>query len=463
TRSLRANLAINGSLILIWYVFSTSLSLYNKWLFGNDHLNFSFPLLTSAIHMAIQFLLTGAILMCLPKQRPQQTPSPFNYFTKILPCAVATGLDVGLSNLSLQTITLSFYTMCKSSSLAFVLLFAFLFRLEQPRLTLIGIIAIISVGVFLMAMSEVEFVLVGFVEVMMAAAMSGLRWSLTQILLQDETIGISSPLASMFFLSPLMALCLLVASACVEPLGSVLDKVLATSGLLASEFTIIIILGGVLATLMVLAEFQLISRTSVVTLSVAGIFKEVVTIIFATLTFKDKLTTINLLGLSVTLFGIGLYKWIKIRQMRQASKRDSLGYKVVHGQISEEPNRYSTDTVHRDNPIPLNTWTAPDQISHHSSPSRDVTLTRLSSMSSQRSGRFQQWVNKNSRSSRGINGFVPLADANIHSVPYSPHSTPAISLSSVAHTPSLSDPLTLFELFEDDQDETDSAYLKFPI
>lgn len=37
--------------------------------------------------------------------------------------------------------------MCKSSNLAFVLFFAFLFRLEVIRWSLIGIITIITVGV----------------------------------------------------------------------------------------------------------------------------------------------------------------------------------------------------------------------------------------------------------------------------------------------------------------------------
>lgn len=30
--------------------------------------------------------------------------------TKVAPCGMATGLDIGLSNLSLRTITLSFYS-----------------------------------------------------------------------------------------------------------------------------------------------------------------------------------------------------------------------------------------------------------------------------------------------------------------------------------------------------------------
>ena len=53
--------------------------------------------------------------------------------------------------------------MVKSSSLVFVLIFAFLFRLEKPRWSLIFIILIISFGVLLMVANETDFVLIGYV------------------------------------------------------------------------------------------------------------------------------------------------------------------------------------------------------------------------------------------------------------------------------------------------------------
>lgn len=52
--------------------------------------------------------------------------------------------------------------MCKSSSLAFVLLFAFAFKLERPTWTLAGVITVICTGLFMMVMSEVDFVMIGY-------------------------------------------------------------------------------------------------------------------------------------------------------------------------------------------------------------------------------------------------------------------------------------------------------------
>lgn len=102
----------------------------------------------------------------------------------MLPNGIATGLDIGFSNLSLVFITLSFYTMCKSSAPLFLLLCAFLWRIETPTWSLAGIVAVISGGLLMLVAGEVEFDLLGFLVVMTAAAMSGVRWTITQILLQ---------------------------------------------------------------------------------------------------------------------------------------------------------------------------------------------------------------------------------------------------------------------------------------
>jgi solute carrier family 35 protein C2 len=66
--------------------------------------------------------------------------------------------------------------MCKSSTLAFVLIFAFLFKLEKPSWKLILIIVIITAGVILMVSDETDFNLVGFIQVMAASAFGGLRF-----------------------------------------------------------------------------------------------------------------------------------------------------------------------------------------------------------------------------------------------------------------------------------------------
>jgi solute carrier family 35, member C2 len=106
--------------------------------------------------------------------------------------------------------------MCKSSSLIFVLLFAFLLHLERPSLHLIGVIALITSGVLLMVFTTTEFSLPGLILVLSASFLGGLRWGLTQLLLKKRDMGMNNPAATIFWLAPSMTVTLGLVSMVVE-------------------------------------------------------------------------------------------------------------------------------------------------------------------------------------------------------------------------------------------------------
>jgi solute carrier family 35 protein C2 len=223
--------------------------------------------------------------------------------------------------------------MCKSSSLAFVLIFAFLFRLEIPSWRLVGIIATMTLGVIMMVAGEVKFSTLGFVLVISAAFFSGFRWGLTQILLLRNP-ATSNPFSSIFYLAPVMFFSLFIIAIPVEGfpslwqgLGVLVDKKGPILG------PLILLFPGVIAFCMTASEFALLQRTSVVTLSIAGIFKEVVTISAAGLVFHDPLTPINISGLFVTIGAIAAYNYIKIRKMREDAQ--IAAHKLRHGDDGE--------------------------------------------------------------------------------------------------------------------------------
>ncbi|OPB35988.1 GDP-mannose transporter [Trichoderma guizhouense] len=330
-------LLVNVVLILLWYFFSLSISLYNKWMFDEDRLNFAFPLFTTSMHMVVQFILSALVLFFIPSLRPQKSHtsdmgrsrhetenssimSKMFYLTRVGPCGAATGLDIGLGNTSLKFISLTFYTMCKSSSLAFVLLFAFAFGLEKPTWRLVAIIGTMTLGVILMVFGEVEFKLGGFALVISAAFFSGFRWGLTQILLLRNP-ATSNPFSSIFFLTPVMFVVLFSIAIPVEgfvPLWEGLKTLSAEWGTFMTP--LFLLFPGCIAFCMTASEFALLQRTSVVTLSIAGIFKEVVTISAASVVFKDKLTLINFIGLITTMLAIIAYNYVKISKMREEAQ-----------------------------------------------------------------------------------------------------------------------------------------------
>ncbi|KAF9047363.1 triose-phosphate transporter family-domain-containing protein [Panaeolus papilionaceus] len=314
------NAIINTLFIASWFFFATILSVYNKWMFSASHFGFPAPLFVTTMHMFVQFSMAAVLRRLWPKKfKSKGNPSGKDYATKAVPTAIATGMDIGLSNLSLKTITLSFYTMCKSSSLIFVLLFAFLFRLEVFSWRLVAVILLIFSGVVLMVATEAHFVLEGLILVLSASALGGLRWSLTQVLLKNKKMGMDNPASTIFWLSPCMGLSLGVVSAIIENWASIFRSEFfkGASQIFATIFYLTA--PGVIAFCMVMSEFYIIQRTGVVPMSIAGIAKEVSTILISTWFFGDKLTWVNALGVSITICGIGLFTHHKYRKSMEST------------------------------------------------------------------------------------------------------------------------------------------------
>ncbi|KAJ5662696.1 hypothetical protein N7462_011622 [Penicillium macrosclerotiorum] len=333
-RNVARKLLINAGLILLWYFFSLSISIYNKWMFSENDVVFPFPLFTTSLHMAVQFSFATLLLWIFPSLRPRHPPpsaadSPVMddsketepvltklfYLTRLVPCGVATSLDIGLGNMSLKFISLTFLTMCKSSALAFVLLFAFLFRLESPSFKLIVIIATMTIGVVMMVAGETAFNALGFALVIASAFFS------------DSLAPPSSyiePFLYTFFLTPVMFVSLIAIALAVEGPNEIHQGFLNLAEKQGTLFgSALLIFPGILAFCMISSEFALLKRSSVVTLSICGIFKEVVTISAAGVVFHDTLTPVNITGLVVTIGSIGAYNYMKISRMRNEADGNS--------------------------------------------------------------------------------------------------------------------------------------------
>ena len=325
--------------ILGWYFFSLSISIYNKWMFGSG-LDFKFPIIITSFHQLCLCILSCVVLYLKPNLRPLHTtnvstPTSTNgisgqtigkflqsllmdfpiYIRQIFPCSIASAGDIGLSNVSISLITLSLYTMLKTSSLMFVLLFGLLFKLEKFNWRLIFIVAIMTISVIMMTdkpelgSSSSSSSSVGIFMVLMASMLSGLRWSFTQILLKKNPYTPNS-ISTIFYISPGMCIILFSLGLIFEGWTNFINsEIWITKGLITT--IILLIIPGVLAFMMTLCEFKLLTVAQVITLSVAGIFKELLTIILSSIIFGDKLSLINILGLILTFMDILWYNYYR--------------------------------------------------------------------------------------------------------------------------------------------------------
>lgn len=360
-----------------WYFFSLSISIYNKWMFGLG-LDFKFPILITSFHQLCLCILSSLVLYYNPKLRPRRTAtmatatstttttttsatdfhesnndvSEFVRFCRslkmdilvfvkqIIPCSIASASDIGLSNVAISLISLSLYTMLKTSSLMFVLIFGLLFKLEKFNWRLIVICIVMTGSVIMMTKKPSggninDYSGLGIIMVLAASMFSGLRWSFTQILLKRNPYTPNS-ITTIFYVAPFMCIVLFILGLIVEGWSEFTNHPIwdnegfwTTIGLL--------IIPGILAFMMTLCEFKLLTVAQVITLSIAGIFKELLTIILSSVIFGDRLSLINILGLVLTFVDILWYNYYRYHEngfKYQSLKDQDLELRKLQSNIS---------------------------------------------------------------------------------------------------------------------------------
>ncbi|WVZ82459.1 LOW QUALITY PROTEIN: hypothetical protein U9M48_029719 [Paspalum notatum var. saurae] len=307
-----------GFYILVWYAFSTCLTLYNKTLLGDKLGKFPAPLLMNTVHFALQAGLSKLIIFFQAKG-PEAAAVEMgwkDYFIRVVPTALGTALDINLSNASLVFISVTFATMCKSASPIFLLLFAFAFRLESPSIKLLGIIFVISTGVLLTVAKETEFDFWGFIFVTLAAVMIPLVHD------SDFVAGLKNPITLMSHVTPVMAIATMILSLLLDPWSDFQKNAYFDDPWHVMRSCLLMLIGGSLAFFMVLTEYILISATSAITVTIAGVVKEAVTILVAVFYFHDEFTWLKGVGLFTIMVGVSLFNWYKYEKLKRGQTNE---------------------------------------------------------------------------------------------------------------------------------------------
>jgi solute carrier family 35, member C2 len=313
--------------MLGWFVSSALLSSYNKIVFGAGHQAFPCPLLLTSVHFLSQWIFSYVVSTLYPVAVGTDRLKSHNmtwkeWFSISVPCGLVTSGDVGLSNLSLVTISMTFYTMVKSSAPIFVLMWAYLFGIERITMNLIFVVIIICIGEVLTVTGEVDFHLGGFLLCLSASVLSGARWTLVQLKIRSMDPPLKTTIATMRLLAPSMFWSMLLVSFAVEqPWERLKDR--SINQTLYDLFGIGL-LGATFAIFMILCEFWLIMRTNAFVLMIGGVLKEMITIFVGVSVFGDELNRVNISGCFVVFVGVIYYKFTHNRDAKEHAKREAL-------------------------------------------------------------------------------------------------------------------------------------------
>ncbi|XP_074097468.1 solute carrier family 35 member C2-like [Cotesia typhae] len=304
------------SLVLVgsYFILSVGLTYFQQW-FLKDH-GFHYPLSVVMCHLLVKYFLSAFIRNVKSYKRgQQQVRLPWqSILSALAPPGIASGLDVGFSNWALSIITLSLYTMTKSTSIIFILGFSLVFNLEKKSWSLVGVVIMISGGLLMFTYKSTQFVIAGFILCLLASFASGLRWTMSQLIMQKSKLGVKNPVDMMYYMQPWMLIAIFPIALWFEG-EKMFDNIQKVDWNQPHQIlwtTTAVFIGAILAFNMEIMEFMVVTYTSSLTLAILGILKEICILVLAFEFKGDQISRINFFGLLLCLGGIVLHVMQKI-------------------------------------------------------------------------------------------------------------------------------------------------------
>ncbi|PFH38546.1 putative DP-fucose transporter [Besnoitia besnoiti] len=282
-----------ASTVCVWYASSLILTAANKYTF--DTLQIPLPLSVTFLHFSFIALILRLCFCAFPTLFPPLPSLPLSSLLSLIaPMAILAAADVALTNFSYHLIPISTLTLIKSSLVFFTYLLSIACGLEPFKLNTFATVVVIMVSICLTVPEMKVKRLLGVAVAFGAVFVGALRWvlvhrafklypnlSILQLLL------LMQPMASIA-LSPVVAFYELPHF--IDSLADLFDpsRLFAAAVVTAS--------GVVVAVVVVFSEFQVVSLTSSVSLCIAGVGKEILTIIMSMVIFDEVLSSLVLLG-----------------------------------------------------------------------------------------------------------------------------------------------------------------------
>ncbi|KAJ7216665.1 triose-phosphate transporter family-domain-containing protein [Mycena pura] len=302
----------------LYFCFNLGLTLCNKGVL----VHFPFPYTLSALHA-----LFGTIGATLLANHGHFVPSRLSHreTAVLLAFSVLYAVNIVVSNISLQLVTVPFHQVVRAATPIFTIFFSgILFGAKCSWYKKISLIPVVA-GVGLATFGDYYFNYAGFFLTLLGSLLAALKTIFTNVL-QSPT-PIVKELASfqpyfknsfdlLFFLSPFALVeCVFMAHVTGE-----LTRVREYSRREMSSVKVMALaLNGCIAFGLNVVSFRANRRVGALGMTVAANVKQVLTIVLAVFIFNLTITTLNAAGIVLTLVGGAWFAWIEfVEKLKQS-------------------------------------------------------------------------------------------------------------------------------------------------
>lgn len=216
----------------------------------------------------------------------------------ILPIGALFSASLIFSNMAYLTLSVSFIQMLKAFTSVAVLGISIVTGLEKANKRTMAIVLLISIGVAIASMGELEFALSGFICQSMGILFEAMRLVAIQKLLHGMKMD---PLVSLYYFAPVCA----TLNALLIP---IYEGTAPFNQALTKLGPMILLTNASVAFALNVAVVFLIGSASSLVLTLSGVLKDVLLVAGSVLLLGSTVTIVQLLGYSLALVGLVAFK-----------------------------------------------------------------------------------------------------------------------------------------------------------
>ena len=288
--------------VTFWISISCTMILFNKAVLST--FDFAFPMFLTSWHMILATILTQIMARTtsmLPAANANQVTFQ-DIKTRIVPVALLFSISLIFSNKAYVYLSVSYIQMLKAFTPVAVLIFSYFVGLEKSSYIEFYIVMIICLGVSMTSIGETYFSMIGFIFQVLGIMAESSRLVCVNLILKQLKLD---ALSSLYYIAPLSAIILSISCYIFE------YEDLPFARMYTQEFIIVMMLNGLVAFTLNVAVVLLIANTSALTLTLAGVFKDILLVTLSMVVFAAPVTPLQFIGYAIALTGLNLHKQYK--------------------------------------------------------------------------------------------------------------------------------------------------------
>jgi hypothetical protein len=189
-----------GVYMCVWICSSVAFTMFNKFVFSVfDGGKISYPMIMCATQYAFKWAFSAVYLKCYEGKIDPGPGKPMDYLLLYVPIGLSSSLDLILSNEAMKRISVSAYTVLKSTGLIYVYFISVALGLKSFHFNTLACVMAMVLGMAAVVWGYMgDSSHFGLVAVTAASLVGALRWSYIESVMKQNMTLRSQPIALIY-------------------------------------------------------------------------------------------------------------------------------------------------------------------------------------------------------------------------------------------------------------------------